>query len=130
MNIQQMRIARPVSDVAASSSLYCAGLGLTRMGEFTDHEGFSGVMLGDKTLSWHLEFTQCHYHPVQPASTAEDLLVLYLPDETHWQQRCSDLTRAGFVRVTAFNPYWEKNGATFQDNDGYRLVLQHGAWQP
>ncbi|AER32715.1 MULTISPECIES: VOC family protein [Pantoea] len=129
MTIQQLRIARPVTDLAESSAMYCSGLGLMPIGEFTDHEGFSGVMLGDETLSWHLEFTHCHHHPVKPASTAEDLLVLYLPSEADWQQRCLSLTRAGFTRVTSFNPYWAENGATFQDKDGYRTVLQHGTWR-
>lgn len=35
---------------------------------------------------------------------------------------------AGFLRVTAFNPYWEVNGVTFVDRDGYRTVLQNRAW--
>ena len=34
---------------------------------------------------------------------------------------------AGFLRVTAFNPYWEVNGVTFVDRDGYRTVLQNRA---
>ena len=28
----------------------------------------------------------------------------------------------------AFNPYWEVNGVTFVDRDGYRTVLQNRAW--
>lgn len=35
---------------------------------------------------------------------------------------------AGFLRVTAFNPYWEVNGVTFVDRDSYRTVLQNRAW--
>ena len=36
--------------------------------------------------------------------------------------------RRQFLRVTAFNPYWEVNGVTFVDRDGYRTVLQNRAW--
>ncbi|MFB4359407.1 MULTISPECIES: VOC family protein [Pantoea] len=129
MVIQQLRIARPVSDLTASADLYCTGLGLHKLGEFRDHDGFSGIMLGDKTLPWHLEFTSCQHHPVQPVTTVDDLLVLYLPDAACWQQRCQAMTRAGFTEVTSFNPYWAKNGATFQDRDSYRIVIQHAAWQ-
>lgn len=109
--------------------MYCAGLGLTRLGGFADHDGFSGVMLGDESLSWHLEFTFCHHHPVEPATTAEDLLVLYLPDEEQWQRRCSALVRAGFEEVAPLNPYWAKSGATFQDRDRYRVVVQNSSWK-
>lgn len=55
--------------------------------------------------------------------------MLYLPSEADWQQRCLSLAGAGFTRVTSFNPYWAENGATFQDKDGYRTVLQHGTWR-
>ena len=30
--------------------------------------------------------------------------------------------------VKAFNPYWDKQGQTFVDPDGYRVVLQHASW--
>jgi len=30
--------------------------------------------------------------------------------------------------VKAFNPYWDKNGKTFEDPDGYRVVLQRASW--
>jgi hypothetical protein len=35
---------------------------------------------------------------------------------------------AGFPPVPSFNPYWDRDGLTFEDPDGYRVVLQHGAW--
>lgn len=124
----QLRIARPVSDLQRSAALYCSGLGLQQIADFQDHQGFSGIMLGDKSLSWHLEFTLCHHHPVTPTATEEDLLVLYFPDSVQWQQVCADMGAAGFRQVAAFNPYWDINGATFIDHDGYRVVIQNRAW--
>jgi Questin oxidase-like len=35
-----------------------------------------------------------------------------------------------FESVKAFNPYWDRNGKTFEDPDGYRVVLQHANWPP
>lgn len=35
---------------------------------------------------------------------------------------------SGFERVQAYNPYWDVHGQTFEDLDGYRVVLQAGAW--
>ena len=123
-----LRIARPVSDLQRSTTLYCAGLGLQQIANFNDHQGFSGIMLGAPQLGWHLEFTVCHHHPLSPAATDEDLLVLYLPDNAQWQQRCQNMLTAGFRQVASFNPYWEIAGATFIDHDGYRVVLQNRAW--
>jgi hypothetical protein len=42
----QLRIARPVSDLARSSDMYCRGLGLRIIASFVNHDGFDGVMLG------------------------------------------------------------------------------------
>ena len=28
-----------------------------------------------------------------------------------------------------FNPYWDRQGVTFSDDDGYRVVIQHAAWR-
>ncbi|MET5329074.1 VOC family protein [Klebsiella variicola] len=108
--------------------MYCAGLGLQQLGSFTDHEGFSGIMLGAPDAGWHLEFTHCRHHPVTPSPGDEDLLVLYYPQQAEWQAQCAAMDAAGFLRVTAFNPYWEVNGVTFVDRDGYRTVLQNRAW--
>lgn len=29
------------------------------------------------------------------------------------------------MRATSFNPYWDASGQTFEDADGYRIVLQN-----
>lgn len=66
MSFCHMRIAVPVSELDTTASMYCAGLGLEPLGSFTDHEGFSGIMLGAPEAGWHLEFTHCRHHPVTP----------------------------------------------------------------
>lgn len=81
MVLQHMRIARPVSNLTKSCEMYSNGLGLKTIGNFTDHDGFSGYMLGLDSLSWHLEFTLSHEHPVLPSPSNEDLLVLYIPEK-------------------------------------------------
>ncbi len=63
-----------------------------------------------------------------PSPGDEDLLVLYYPQQAAWEAQCTAMDAAGFLRVTAFNPYWEVNGVTFVDRDGYRTVLQNRAW--
>lgn len=126
--LSHMRIARPVTDLEKTCRMYCQGLGLQKIADFSDHQGFSGVMVGSEQLSWHLEFTLCHYHPVAPSPTDDDLLVLYYPDSTAWRQVCANMEAAGFSAVASFNPYWDINGRTFRDSDGYRVVLQNQTW--
>ncbi len=57
MTVFNIRLARPVRDLARSTAQYSEGLGLKLLGQFTDHQGFSGNMLGMAGLPWHLEFT-------------------------------------------------------------------------
>lgn len=125
-----LRIARPVSDIARARNMYIRGLGLRIVGSFEDHEGFDGVMLGSPDAGYHFEFTHSREHPVHPAPTVEDLAVFYLPVEAEWRARCASMEAAGFRRVASYNPYWEKDGRTYEDPDGYRVVLQNGEWEP
>lgn len=123
-----LRIARPARDLAKSADMYCRGLGLRVVGSFEDHEGFDGVMLGNPDSGHHFEFTHCRTHPVEPAPTPEDLVVLYVPQETEWRAMCGSALAAGFKPVASFNPYWDARGRTFEDADGYRVVLQCDEW--
>jgi catechol 2,3-dioxygenase-like lactoylglutathione lyase family enzyme len=126
----QLRIARPVRDLATSTDMYCRGLGLRVVGSFEDHDGFDGVMLGHPGSSYHFEFTHCRSHPVEPMPTLEDLVVFYVPRETEWRTLCESALAAGFEPVASFNPYWAVRGRTFEDADGYRVVLQCDDWSP
>ena len=123
-----MRLARPVGDLALSVAAYQRGLGLQELGHFENHEDFDGVMLGQPGSDVHFEFTVCRSHPVRPTPTPEDLWVFYQPDATAWQTTCDALLAAGFGEVLSFNPYWSRHGRTFEDRDGYRVVIQRAAW--
>ena len=108
--------------------MYCRGLDLRVVGSFEDHDGFDGVMLGFAGAGYHLELTRCRHHPVVPTPTAEDLVVLYIPAADEFRSTCARMLAAGFKETRAFNPYWEIRGRTFEDSDGYRVVLQNDAW--
>ena len=120
-----LRVARPSDDLAAVVRFYRDGLGFQVLYEFQDHEGFDGVMLGHKAAAYHLEFTRRQGHRAGRAPTADNLLVFYLPDADEWQRAVARLVEAGYHSVTSFNPYWDKAGKTFEDPDGYRVVLQN-----
>ena len=124
----QLRIARPVGDLGRSKAMYCRGLGLRVVSSFEGHAGFDGVILGTPDAHYHFEFTRCRAHPVMPTPTPEDLLVLYVPVHERWRARCDNLSAAGFEPVASFNPYWDARGRTYEDADGYRIVVQLEAW--
>lgn len=123
-----LRIARPTNQLGAIARQYQVGLGLTELGRFEDHEGFDGVMLGHPQCGWHLEFTTKRGETFAHAPLEDDLLVLYMPELDEWTRACEQVLAAGFHRVNAFNPYWDRSGATFEDLEGYRVVLAQREW--
>lgn len=123
-----LRIARPTDNLAAVVAFYRDGLGFEVLGEFADHDGFDGVMLGHDGAGYHLEFTHCRGHVAGRAPTEENLIVFYLPDQAEWQASVTRMEKAGHMAVKSFNPYWDRNGRTFEDPDGYRVVLQCASW--
>ena len=125
-----LRVARAASCLQAVPSMYQAGLGLERLGGFEDHEGFSGVMLGHQGSPYHLEFTQGSVKESLPHPHKETLLVFYVQGKKEWTARCQAMEGAGFKAVSSHNPYWDKVGKTFEDPDGYRVVIQEGIWPP
>ncbi len=128
MPMTQIRVARPVSDLNRSVEMYCDGLGLAMLGRFEGHDGFDGAMVGEPGAGVHFEFVVCAAHAVEPHPTVEDLVVFYVPEASRWVERCSAVVAAGFTEVRSFNPYWNERGRTFQDHDGYRVVLENAAW--
>ena len=128
MTAPTLRVARPTNDIDALLPFYRDGLGLDVLYRFDGHDGFDGVMLGRKGAPYHFEFTRAHDHVAPPAPSEDNLLVFYLPDEMVWRAAVDRMSGAGLQPVPAFNPYWERAGRTFQDPDGYRVVLQRAAW--
>ena len=126
--MEKLRIARPTDNMVEIIHFYHDGLGLEILGSFEDHDGFDGVMLGDSGGIYHLEFTHHRDHTVGQAPTQDNLLVFYLPDEDEWQQTVDRMHSHGYEPVKSYNPYWDVCGQTFEDIDGFRVVLQNASW--
>ena len=122
-----LRVARPTDNLASVVRFYEAGLGLTRLGSFEDHDGFDGIMFGIPGSFYHLEFTFHRGSQAGRAPTPDNLLVFYLPERQDWQAAVDQMMAAGFKPVQSFNPYWDRSGRTFEDPDGYRVVLQNSS---
>jgi hypothetical protein len=108
--------------------MYRDGLGLDILGSFEDHQGFDGVVLGNAGMDYHFEFTRHLSRPVGKAPTEDSLLVFYIPDRAEWEGRVKQMEIAGFVPVPSYNPYWDRQGVTYEDPDGYRIVIQNADW--
>ena len=131
MNSQtNLRVARPTNNFDEVKPFYIAGLGLEELGSFEDHDGFDGLMVGMSGALYHLEFTRQRGHDVGRAPTQDNLLVFYIPDEREWRAAIDRMVTAGYLPLPSFNPYWDRDGRTFEDPDGYRVVLQHGTGLP
>lgn len=123
-----LRIARLSADLDAAVTFYRDGLGFEVLYEFKDQDGFDAVMIGRNGAAYHLTFVHKAGHQVVPAPTHDDLLVFYLPDVDDWNSAAKRLKDLGHQPVKAFNPYWDMQGLTFVDPDGYRVVLQNASW--
>jgi len=121
----QFRIARPTDQLTKMVEFYHDGLGLEVVGSFEKHDGYDGVMLGLPGTGYHLEFTQHENGSPCPAPTEDNLLVFYIPDKEKRDCIAAHLAEMGYTEVKPENPYWEKNGITIADPDGWRIVLQN-----
>lgn len=125
--VAQVRLARPTDRLEEIVRFYRDRLGLPLIGSFEGHEGYDGVMIGLPGASHHLEFTRHESGSHCPAPSRDNLLVLYLPDEAAWTAAVARLREAGHEPVEPENPYWAERGATFEDPDGWRVVLMRSA---
>lgn len=128
MIIPKLRVARPTDDIEALIPFYRDGLGFDILYRFEGHDGFDGVMLGRSGAPYHFEFTRWHGHAAGRAPTQDNLLVFYLPEPAEWQAAINRMEDARFVAVRALNAYWDRSGRTFEDPDGYRVVIQRASW--
>ena len=123
-----LRIARPTDHFDEVIRFYTEGLGLSVIGSFENHEGFDGVMVGTPGALHHFEFTQKRGHSAGRAPTQENLLVFYIEERQEWLDATQRMANAGYQSVPSFNPYWDRCGKTYEDPDGYRVVLQNQSW--
>jgi catechol 2,3-dioxygenase-like lactoylglutathione lyase family enzyme len=120
----QARIARHTQRLDDLVRFYRDGIGLIEIGSFHDHDGYSGVFLGIPGTGAHLELTSGGEHAA-PEPHPESLLVLYLGGG---EAVDAVAARLGVEPVAAANPYWNEHGLTFEDPDGFRVVLVGEEW--
>ena len=128
LHINKLRLARPTNQLARIVEMYCKGLALEILDRFENHDGFDGVMVGNIGSPYHFEFTEESGVRAPRCPSKEILIVLYAPKVEDWKNTFQRMKDAGFVIVQSHNPYWDRNGQTFEDLDGYRVVLSNQDW--
>jgi catechol 2,3-dioxygenase-like lactoylglutathione lyase family enzyme len=121
----QLRVARHTDRLDEVVAFYRDGIGLTEIGGFRDHDGYDGVFLDVPGTGAHLELTAGGRHGA-PAPHPESLLVLYLGDDEAVRTVAA---RLGVDPIPPANPYWAEHGMTFEDPDGFRVVLVPERWE-
>ena len=122
----QLRVARHTERFDELVRFYRDGLGLIEVGGFSEHDGYDGVFLEVPGTGAHLELTAGGDHGA-PVPHPESLLVLYLADQDAVRTVSA---RLGMEPVEPANPYWAAHGLTFEDPDGFRVVLVPERWRP
>jgi catechol 2,3-dioxygenase-like lactoylglutathione lyase family enzyme len=124
-----LRVARPTNNLDAVIRFYKDGLALIELYRFENHAGFDGVILGRPGEPYHFEFTRARGHDAGRAPTKDNLVAFYIPKRADWDEAVARMKQHGYSPVQSFNPYWDKEGVTFEDCDGYRVVLQNAVWE-
>ncbi|MDC2866334.1 VOC family protein [Bacillus sp. BP-3] len=124
-NWVQFRFARPTDKFEEVINFYETGLGLKRIGQFQNHEGYDGVMFGLPDEEYHLEFTRHVNGSPCPAPTKDNLLVFYMPNKDEIEKITNRLNKMNYYEVEPENPYWKEKGTTIEDPDGWRVVFMN-----
>jgi catechol 2,3-dioxygenase-like lactoylglutathione lyase family enzyme len=124
-----IRIARPTDKLERALHFYCNGLGFEILDSYENQNGFNGLIVGHKDFSYHLEFTHRSGAHQLPTPSKENILVFFIQDKNAWKEAVERMLIVGYQPVDSLNAYWDENGKTFEDDNGYRIVLQNGAWE-
>ena len=121
-----LSVARRTDNLHQLHKMYQRALGFETLARFENLDGYDGFVLGHKEHGYHLEFTNRPEAEPRDFQVADSYLVFYVADTRKWEWTCRSMIAAGFKFVDARNPYWKRLGKTFEDPDGYRVVIQNG----
>lgn len=116
------RYARHCKNISQLTSFYTSVLNLEVLGSFQDHDGYDGVLIGLKGLSWHLEYTQNTQEP-HSRFDEDDALVFY-PDSLEAYSKILDNLKLFKIKtIESKNPYWKDKAVCFKDCDEYNIIV-------
>lgn len=118
----RFRFARHTQDIKKLSDFYTSILNFEILGEFKNHEGYDGVMIGLKKENWHLEFTQNAEKP-QSKCDEDDALVFYPDTRKSYDEILKNLKKSKVPLLEPKNPYWKDKGVCFEDCERLKIII-------
>ena len=118
------RFARHTNNLDKLKLFYTTILGFEVLGSFENHNNYDGIFLGKQNLDWHLEFTQTD-EIVSFNFNEDDILVFYPETILEYNVLIENISKKNINFIASKNPYWNTNGKTILDPDGYRIIISN-----
>lgn len=118
----QFRSARHTNRIKEIETFYTKILNLDILGDFKNHNGYDGLFTGKANTDWHLEFTTSS-DDVNHQFDEDDCLVFYPETQDEYEAVIKNLEFYRIEPIQAKNPYWNINGISFLDPDGFVVIV-------
>ncbi|MGV0831235.1 VOC family protein [Empedobacter brevis] len=118
----QFRSARHTNRIKEIETFYTKILNLDILGDFKNHNGYDGLFIGKANTDWHLEFTTSS-DEVNHQFDEDDCLVFYPETQDEYEAVIKNLEFYRIEPIQAKNPYWNINGISFLDPDGFVVIV-------
>ncbi|QHC85536.1 prolyl endopeptidase [Empedobacter brevis] len=118
----QFRSARHTNRIKEIETFYTKILNLDILGDFKNHNGYDGLFIGKANTDWHLEFTTSS-DEVNHQFDEDDCLVFYPETQNEYEAVIKNLEFYRIEPIQAKNPYWNINGISFLDPDGFVVIV-------
>ncbi|MDM1071383.1 VOC family protein [Empedobacter brevis] len=118
----QFRSARHTNRIKEIETFYTKILNLDILGDFKNHNGYDGLFIGKANTDWHLEFTTSS-DDVNHQFDEDDCLVFYPETQEEYEAVIKNLEFYRIEPIQAKNPYWNINGISFLDPDGFVVIV-------
>ena len=118
----EFRYARHTNNIKVLVDFYTGILNFEELFAFNNHNGYSGAFVGKPSHDWHLEFTQSDT-PSQHSFDEDDVLVFYPKTEIEYIDIVRNIESNKIAKIKAKNPFWNENGITIEDPDGFKVII-------
>lgn len=118
----ELRVARHTNDISRILDFYTKIIGLDLLGEFKNHNNYDGIFIGKKNENWHLEFTTSN-EQANHYSDEDDCLVFYVNTKNEYDEIIHRIHQNNISIINSKNPYWNLNGITIKDPDGFNVII-------
>ena len=120
----QIRVARPTDRLDEVVAFYRDGLGLPELYRFADHDGYDGVMIGLPGRTYPPRIHDASkWQRRNRSEPRQSSRVLYTRSGTTGAGAATGSKPWVIGRWLPENPYWLDKSVTFEDPDGWRIVL-------